>query len=87
MEIYSAKVKNYSEQLNKINKKYNSISFLRLISILLFLGSLYFYLKASETIFLILAVFFFIGFVFLMQIHSKLLFKRKIKEALVKINE
>jgi hypothetical protein len=87
MEIYSAKVKNYSERLNKINKKYNSISFLRLISILLFLGSLYFYLKASETIFLILAVFFFIGFVFLMQIHSKLLFKRKIKEALVKINE
>jgi hypothetical protein len=87
MEIYSAKVKSYSEQLNKINKKYNSVSFLRLISILLFLGSLYFYLKASETVFLILVVFLFMGFVFLMRIHAKLLFKRKIKEALVKINK
>lgn len=87
MEIYSAKAKSYSEELNKINKKYNSVSFFRLISILLFLGSLYFYMKDSEVIFLILAVFLFMGFVFLMRIHSKLLFKRKIKEALVKINE
>ncbi|MGO4818787.1 MutS-related protein [Flavobacterium sp. W22_SRS_FP1] len=87
MEIYSTRAKSYSGQLNKINKKYNSVSFLRLISILLFLGSLYFYMKGNETIFLILAAFLFMGFIFLMQFHSKLLFKRKIKEALVKINE
>jgi hypothetical protein len=87
MEIYSAKVKSYSEQLNNINKKYNSVSFFRLISILLFLGSLYFYLKASETIFLIAAILLFMGFLSLMRIHSKLQFKRKIKEALVKINQ
>jgi hypothetical protein len=42
MEIYSAKVKSYSEELKKINKKYNSISFFRLMSILLFLGSFIF---------------------------------------------
>jgi hypothetical protein len=87
MEIYSARIKSYSEELKNINKKYNSISFFRLISILLFLGSLYFYLKASETIFLIAAVMLFMGFVALMRIHIKLLFKRKIKETLVKINE
>jgi hypothetical protein len=87
MEIYSAKVKSYSEELKKINKKYNSISFFRLMSILLFLGSLYFYVKASEIIFLIAAVLLFLGFLSLMRIHSKLQFKRKVKEALVKINE
>jgi hypothetical protein len=87
MKIYSAKSKSYSEELNNINKKYNSVSFFRLLSILLFLGSLYFYLDGSEIIFVILAAFFFMGFVFLMRIHSKLLLKRKIKEALVKVNE
>ncbi|MFT5714843.1 MAG: hypothetical protein ACI9WT_001410 [Flavobacterium sp.] len=87
MEIYSAKAKSYSEELNNINKRYNSVSFFRLISILLFLGALYFYMKGNETIFLILAAFLFMGFVFLMRIHSKLLFKRKLREALVKINE
>ena len=87
MEIYSAKSKSHSEELNNVNKKYNSVSFFRLISIILFLVSLYFYLKDNEMIFLILAVSLFMGFVFLMRIHSKLLFKRKIKEALVKVNE
>ncbi|EIA07253.1 MutS-related protein [Flavobacterium frigoris] len=87
MEIYSAKSKIHSEDLNNINKKYNTVSFFRLISIILFLGSLYFYLKDSKGIFIIFAIFFFMGFVLLMRIHSKLLFKRKIKEALVKVNE
>lgn len=87
MEIYSAKSKSYSQELNNINKKYNSVSFLRLISVLIFLGCLYFYLRESKIIFLILAGFFFMGFMLLMRIHSKLLFKRKVKEALVKVNE
>ncbi|SDX46436.1 MutS-related protein [Flavobacterium degerlachei] len=87
MEIYSAKSKSHSQELNSINKKYNSVSFLRLISVLLFLGSLYFYIRDSKIIFLILAVVLFMSFVLLMRIHSKLLFKRKIKEALVKVNE
>lgn len=87
MEIYSAKSKSYSQELNNINKKYNSVSFLRLISVLIFLSCLYFYLRESKIIFLILAGFFFMGFMLLMRIHSKLLFKRKVKEALVKVNE
>lgn len=87
MEIYSAKSKSFSEELNNINKKYNTVSFFRLISIMLFLGSLYFYLRDSKAIFVILAVSFFMAFVLLMRIHSKLLFKRKLKEALVKVNE
>jgi hypothetical protein len=87
MDSYSTKSKSYSQELSKINKKYNTISLLRLLSIVLFLGSLYYYIKNSEIIFIISAVFFFAGFIVLMRIHSKLLFEKKINSALVEINE
>ena len=87
MDSYSAKSKSYSQELSKINKKYNTISLLRLLSIILFLGSLYYYIQNSEIIFIISAVFFFAGFIVLMRVHSKLLFEKKINAALVGINE
>lgn len=87
MEIYKSNSKNYSEELKAINTKYNTISFLRFISILLLLGSLFYYIKTSESVFVISAIILFAGFVILMRIHSKLSFQKKIKNALVKINE
>jgi hypothetical protein len=87
MEVYGTKSKGFSQELKKINKKYNSISFLRLMSILFFLGSLYFYMQSSGITFLVLAVSFFGVFLLLMRIHSKLLFQRKLKEALLEINK
>ena len=87
MEIYKAKKENYSVQLNTINKKYNSVSFLRLISIVLFLVSIYYYLKSSAIIYVALSVFLFIAFIVLMRIHSKLLFKKQVNQALFSINE
>lgn len=87
MDSYSTKSKSYSQELRKINKKYNTISLLRLLSIILFLGSLYYYIQKSEIIFIISAVFFFAAFIILMRIHSKLLFEKKINSALVGINE
>nr|WP_315153519.1 DNA mismatch repair protein [uncultured Flavobacterium sp.] len=87
MEIYKSNSKNYSEELKAINTKYNTISFLRFISILLLLGSLFYYIKTSESVFVISAIILFAGFVFLMRIHSKLSFQKKIKSTLVKINE
>ena len=87
MEIYKSNSNTYSEQLKAINTKYNSISFLRFISILLFLGSLFYYIKTSESIYVIPAIVLFASFVFLMRIHSKLSFQKKIKTALVQINE
>ncbi|MDR6845556.1 MutS-related protein [Flavobacterium granuli] len=87
MEIYKGNSQNYSEQLKAINKRYNSISFIRLISVLLFLGSLFYYIKTSESVFAISAVVLFAGFVILMRIHSKLSFQKKIKKALIEINQ
>lgn len=87
MEIYKAKSKDFSEELSKITKKYNSISVLRLVCIVFFIGSLYYYFQKEGMIFIALAVAFFAVFIFLMRIHSNLLFKRKLNTALLEVNK
>lgn len=87
MEFYHSKSKQYTQQLSKINTKYNTISLFRLMSIVFFLVSIYYYIKNSNLNLLVLAAAFFVGFVILMRIHSKLLFQRKITEALLDINK
>lgn len=87
MEIYKVKKEGFSAVLNGINKKYNSISILRLLAIVFFLVSLYYYIKTSEIIFIVLSVLLFGLFVFLMRIHSKLLFRKQVNKALLDINE
>lgn len=87
MEIYKSNSQSYSQELKTINNKYNTISVLRFISILIFLGSIFYYIKTSESVFVIMAIVLFAGFVILIRIHSKLSFQKKIKTALVEINE
>ena len=87
MEIYKAKKESYLAQLNSINKKYNSISFLRLISIVLFFVAIYYYLKTSANLYVLAAILLFITFIVLMRIHSKLLFKKQVSQALHTIND
>ena len=87
MEIYKTKKIRFSTALTAINKKYNSISILRLLTIVLFLVFIYFYIKNSEIIFIIAAIFLFGLFVVLMRIHSKLVFEKHVSQALLDINE
>ena len=87
MEVYKVKKEAYSEALHKINKKYNSISILRLLTIVFFLVSLYYYIKTSTVFFMVLAVLLLVLFIVLMRFHSRLLFQKKIKQALLAINE
>ena len=87
MEIYKTKKDAYSVQLNTIIKKYNSVSFLRLISIVFFFVGIYYYLKTSSILFSALSVLLFVSFLILMRVHSKLLFKKQVSQALVHIND
>ena len=87
MEVYKVNKEGFSIGLNAINKKYNSISFFRLLTIVLFLVSLYYYIKTNGAVFIALAVFFFGLFIVLMRFHSKLVFQKQIKQALLDINE
>lgn len=86
MKIYHSKKEVLSNELKALNKKYNSVSLLRLAIIVLFGFSIYKYIQNSELVFAASAFAFFIGFLVLMRMHSKLLFEKKIKEALLKIN-
>ncbi|MDP5199781.1 DNA mismatch repair protein [Flavobacterium sp. DG2-3] len=87
MKAYTDNVTKYSEIYNKTNKKYNSISLLRLLSIFLFLFFMFYYIKTDQILYVILAVLSFAGFLFLMRIHSRLSFKKLLAETLLKINQ
>lgn len=87
MEVYKSKKASLTGTLNTINKKYNSISLFRLLTIVLFFISVYYYSSTSETVFIALAVVLFGLFIVLMRFHSKLVFRKQITQALLKINE
>ncbi|WP_163411474.1 MutS-related protein [Flavobacterium ajazii] len=87
MDYYQNRVSYYTESLNKTNKKFNSISLLRLLSIFVFLFQMFYYIKTDKILYLIGALLFFVGFIFLMRVHSRLSFQKQLLTALLKINE
>ncbi|MBF4487648.1 DNA mismatch repair protein [Flavobacterium sp. CSZ] len=87
MESYQNKVEHYTAIFNKINKRYNSISILRLLSVFLCLFLLFYYIKTNEILYAAFAFLSFVGFLFLMRIHSKLSFQRELTKAILKINK
>ncbi|SHH80528.1 MutS-related protein [Flavobacterium johnsoniae] len=87
MEVYLSKVRQYSKIFTQINKRYNSISLLRLLSIFFCLFMLFYYIKTNEALYVLFAFLFFVGFLFLMRIHSKLSFQKELIKAVLKINE
>ena len=87
MQVYRNKITQFTAALNVINQKYNTISILRLVVIVLFFISTYYYIEQQSFLFLALAVLFFVVFIILMRWHSKLLFDKKMVQALVTINK
>lgn len=87
MNIYQSNKEQFSKDLLSINKKYTTISFLRLLSIVIFIGALYFHLQQTQTVYIALEILSFATFILLMRYHAKLSTKRKLTEALIEINE
>lgn len=87
MKVYQVRKANYTNQLYSLNKKYNSISFFRLIAIVFFLVALYYFVKTDQNYWGILAFLSFATFLFLMRYHSKLLIQKQLLQALVEVNE
>lgn len=86
MTVYQDKIATYTLQLQNCNKKYNTISILRTVSILLCFVMGYFFLDSKDTIYIISAFVLFLGFLLLMKFHSKLSFQKKLLTALIEIN-
>ncbi|RKR05195.1 MutS-like protein [Flavobacterium sp. 90] len=87
MEAYNNKVEHYTTLFHKINKRYNSISILRLLTVFLCLFMLFYYIKTNEILYVVLAFLSFVGFIFLMRVHSKLSFQKELTSAILKINK
>jgi len=87
MEAYQNKVEHYTAIFSKINKRYNSISILRLLSVFLCLFLMFNYIKTNEILYVVFAFLSFVGFLFLMRIHSRLSFQKELTTAILKINQ
>ena len=87
MEIYKTLRSQYSTQLIEINKKYSSVSFARLISILFFILFIYLYVSIEQTMYLFAAMLALALFFVLMRYHGIIGKERNLKQALVKIND
>ena len=87
MEAYQHKVEHYTALFNKINKRYNSISILRLLSVFLGLFLLFYYIKTNEILYVAFGFLSFVGFLFLMRVHSRLSFQKELVTATLKLNK
>ena len=87
MESYTSRKIQFSAEFENLKKKYNLISFLRLLFILFALVSLFYYIKTQQPLFEITAIILVIIFIILIRFHSKLSNRIKHLEALISINE
>jgi DNA mismatch repair ATPase MutS len=87
MDYYQDRISEYSISLHKTNKKFNSISLLRLLSVFICLFTIFYYIKTNEILYLAGAFVSFVGFIFLMRIHWKLSFQKQLLMALLKVNK
>ena len=87
MEIYYKLQSQHEFDLKLITKKYNLISVLRLICILLFLIFGYFFFKLEIAFYMYLSLIAFLIFVILIKFHNKVSFQKEIKKALLTINK
>ena len=87
MESNTSRKIQFSAEFENLKKKYNLISFLRLLCILFALVSLFYYIKTQQPLFEITAIILVIIFIILIRFHSKLSNRIKHLEALISINE
>ena len=87
MEVYLKRSQVFGNDLEIINKKYNRISVLRLMTLFLFLATSYYYIQTQNWIYIVLTLLLLIFFIVLMRFHSKLVVQKELKEALLAINK
>jgi len=87
MDIYYKLKDHYNAQLAQIIKKYNAISFFRLVAAVLFFIALFYLIKTGATFLGFLGALFLIAFIVLMRFHTKISNQKKLKQALVSINQ
>ena len=70
----------------KLNKNYNLISVIRVVTVLVLFYLLYQSFTSDNKLFILFSVLTFVIFVFLMKVHDKIAWNRKIEKQLIAIN-
>lgn len=87
MNFYIQNKQNFANQLIVLNKKYNAVSTLRLLSVIAFIAFAYYSIKEDYNLILImLMIACAFSFIYLMNTHGKIYRKRTRVEALLNIN-
>lgn len=87
METYKKLEKEYLCKVLYLKKRINLIIFIRLISFILFISLVYYYLKYKDDLFLILFLLILAFFIVSIKIHKKLKSKKKLAQTLAFINK
>ncbi|MBC7642967.1 MAG: DNA mismatch repair protein [Flavobacterium sp.] len=87
MEIYQSRLFLSENELLIIKKNYNTISIFRLIATLFFLIFGYYFFKTESTFYIYLSLVSLAIFLLLMRVHNKIDHQKKLKEALIEINQ
>ncbi|HEU4497597.1 MAG TPA: DNA mismatch repair protein [Flavobacterium sp.] len=87
MAIYHTLKNRYQLELAKLRQKYNAVSTFRLISILMLLTALFYFIKTENAIFACAAIVMAAVFLLLVRWHTAISSEKHFKEALKEINE
>lgn len=87
MEFYTARVLKFTSSLKKLKKQYNTISALRLLSVVCIFLFGYFALKEENNIFWAAAVLSLFAFIYFMRRHGFISKNKVISQALLNINK
>ncbi|MBS9767685.1 MAG: DNA mismatch repair protein [Flavobacteriaceae bacterium] len=86
IEKYTDIVKQHSDKYRQIKQHYNIISVVRILLILIVLGSVFLYVKSEQIFYIPIAIIGFFLFLILIKYHSKIGWKKKIAHTLIEIN-
>jgi hypothetical protein len=86
-QIYATLQAKHEQEVTQLKNTSLQVSILRMVAVIGFGLSLYYYSKTDASFLLIITALSIIGFFALIKIHGRLSFKRKIKDALVQVNK
>lgn len=87
MELYQSLKNNYAALTQQLVQRDNQIGLLRLLTVLLALGCVWWGIKNEQSVYYVVALLLAVIFIFLMQYHQKIRWSRRIHEALTTIND
>ena len=86
MQVYTAKQLFFTAAASRLSKKYNTISIIRVVLVILCSAAIYYYVQTAQLFYGMAAIICLIMFAYFMRLHAALSMQRKLNQALLEIN-